>query len=243
MTSFNPDRNELLDTYKELGTVIEAFRLNHRAKFEAIMEGMRRPGRHRPRPLRHLRRRRPQLRPAVRARARLQVEVVRLRLQRPARQLQRTAATSCSTKGDYHLTRDTDTEIIMHYLSLRAAGRGPGPTGRASSAGSPRSSTAPTTSSSSTPWATWSSPATRWASGRSASPRTARCSPRPARACRCRTSASGTSARSSRASWSSNQDGVRIERFAAVAAGRRTASSSGSTSPTSPARSTTAAST
>ena len=46
-----------------------------------------RPGRDRPRPLRHLRRRRPQLRPAVRARARPQDQVVRLRLQRPARQL------------------------------------------------------------------------------------------------------------------------------------------------------------
>ena len=30
-------RDKLLDTYKQIGTVIEAFRLNHKAKFDAIM--------------------------------------------------------------------------------------------------------------------------------------------------------------------------------------------------------------
>ena len=39
MTSYHPDRKALLKTHKELGTVAEAFRLNHRAKFEAIMRG------------------------------------------------------------------------------------------------------------------------------------------------------------------------------------------------------------
>jgi len=38
MTSFNPHRLEVLDTYKEIGTVIEAFRLNHRKKYDNIME-------------------------------------------------------------------------------------------------------------------------------------------------------------------------------------------------------------
>src|SRR3954451_13655729 len=37
-STFNPNRAKLLDTYKQLGTVIEAFRLNHRAKYAAIME-------------------------------------------------------------------------------------------------------------------------------------------------------------------------------------------------------------
>jgi amidophosphoribosyltransferase len=36
--TFNPTRDKLLDTYKQLGTVIEAFRLNHKAKSESIME-------------------------------------------------------------------------------------------------------------------------------------------------------------------------------------------------------------
>ncbi len=37
MTSYNPDRDKLLSTYRKLGTVSEAFRLNHRAKAESIM--------------------------------------------------------------------------------------------------------------------------------------------------------------------------------------------------------------
>ena len=38
MTSYRPVRPQLIDTYKELGTVFEAFRMNHRAKFESIMK-------------------------------------------------------------------------------------------------------------------------------------------------------------------------------------------------------------
>src|SRR5271154_6069233 len=37
MTSFNPDRNQLIDTHKELGSVTEVFRLNHRGKSESLM--------------------------------------------------------------------------------------------------------------------------------------------------------------------------------------------------------------
>jgi amidophosphoribosyltransferase len=36
-STFNPRREKLLDTYKQIGTVIEAFRLNHQAKVESIM--------------------------------------------------------------------------------------------------------------------------------------------------------------------------------------------------------------
>ncbi len=36
-TTFNPRRDKLLDTYKQIGTVIEAFRLNHQAKYDSIM--------------------------------------------------------------------------------------------------------------------------------------------------------------------------------------------------------------
>src|SRR5207247_8209256 len=35
-TTYNPDRVKILDTYKQIGTVIEAFRLNHQAKSESI---------------------------------------------------------------------------------------------------------------------------------------------------------------------------------------------------------------
>ncbi|MEM6797990.1 MAG: amidophosphoribosyltransferase [Planctomycetota bacterium] len=37
MTSFNPDRGQLIDTYRELGSVSEVFRLSHRAKAESLM--------------------------------------------------------------------------------------------------------------------------------------------------------------------------------------------------------------
>ena len=36
-TTFDPAREQILDTYKQIGTVIEAFRLNHPAKAESIM--------------------------------------------------------------------------------------------------------------------------------------------------------------------------------------------------------------
>jgi amidophosphoribosyltransferase len=37
MTTFNPAREQLLDTYKEVGTVSEVFRLSHRGKAESLM--------------------------------------------------------------------------------------------------------------------------------------------------------------------------------------------------------------
>ena len=37
-STFNPQREKLLDTYKQIGTVIEAFRLNHQAKYESVMK-------------------------------------------------------------------------------------------------------------------------------------------------------------------------------------------------------------
>ena len=59
MASFRPDRNALINTHKEVGTVAESFRLNHREEFEAIMRRGGRAGRDRPRALCHLRRQRP----------------------------------------------------------------------------------------------------------------------------------------------------------------------------------------
>ncbi len=38
MTTFNPDRNQLIDTYKEVGSVSEVFRMGHRGKFESLMK-------------------------------------------------------------------------------------------------------------------------------------------------------------------------------------------------------------
>src|SRR5438105_2659498 len=36
-STYNPRREQLLDTYRQVGTVIEAFRLNHVAKYNSIM--------------------------------------------------------------------------------------------------------------------------------------------------------------------------------------------------------------
>ena len=38
MTSYNPDRSQLIDTHKEVGTVTEVFRLGHRGKAESLMK-------------------------------------------------------------------------------------------------------------------------------------------------------------------------------------------------------------
>jgi amidophosphoribosyltransferase len=38
MTTFNPQRNQLLETYKELGGVSEVFRMSHRGKYESLMK-------------------------------------------------------------------------------------------------------------------------------------------------------------------------------------------------------------
>ena len=40
MTTFDPDRPHLLTTYKDVGTVTEVFRLNHRAKTESLMKSL-----------------------------------------------------------------------------------------------------------------------------------------------------------------------------------------------------------
>ncbi len=37
MTSYNPDRHQLIDTYRELGTVTEVFRMSHQGKAESLM--------------------------------------------------------------------------------------------------------------------------------------------------------------------------------------------------------------
>ncbi len=38
ITSYNADRNQLIDTHKEVGTVSEVFQMNHQDRFEALME-------------------------------------------------------------------------------------------------------------------------------------------------------------------------------------------------------------
>src|SRR6266436_6107060 len=115
-TTYDPRRDKLLDTYKQIGTVIEAFRLNHQAKYDSIMREY--AGRA---AIGHVRYAtcgatdRSYAQPFERHHgckwkwfsfafngqlanfAQLRDELL--------------------TQTDYHLTRNIDTEIIMHYLS------------------------------------------------------------------------------------------------------------------------------
>ncbi len=123
-TTYNPHRDKLLDTHKQVGTVIEAFRLNHQAKFDSIMREF--AGRA---AIGHVRyatcgqNERSHAQPFERHHgckwkwfsfafngqlanfADLRDELL--------------------TKADYHLTRNLDTEVIQHFLSyeLRHDGR------------------------------------------------------------------------------------------------------------------------
>jgi amidophosphoribosyltransferase len=120
-TTFNPRREQLIDTYRQVGTVIEAFRLNHHAKYNSIMQEY--AGRA---AIGHVRYAtcgpddRSYAQPFERHHgckwkwfsfafngqlanyADLRSELLAL--------------------ADYHLTRETDTEIIQHYLSHELRG-------------------------------------------------------------------------------------------------------------------------
>jgi amidophosphoribosyltransferase len=120
-TTYNPHRDKVLDTYKQVGTVIEAFRLNHQAKFESVMReyaGRAAIGHVRyatcggqdksaAQPFEHVHGRKwkwfgmafnGQLSNYKELRAEL------------------------LSKEDYHLRRDVDTEVIMHNLSYELRG-------------------------------------------------------------------------------------------------------------------------
>src|SRR5438445_152008 len=120
-TTYNPQRDHLLQTYKQIGTVIEAFRLNHHAKYDSLMREY--AGRA---AIGHVRyatcgaNDRSYAQPFDRFHgckwkwftfafngqlanfAELRDELL--------------------SKNDYHLTRDTDTEILMHFLGHELRG-------------------------------------------------------------------------------------------------------------------------
>jgi amidophosphoribosyltransferase len=121
MTTYHPGREKLIDTHKEVGTVIEAFRLNHRGKSQSIQKEFAGSA-----GIGHVRYAtcggdaRSYAQPFNRYHgckwkwfsfafngqlanyAALKQELLQRR--------------------DYHLTRDTDTEVIMHFLSYELRG-------------------------------------------------------------------------------------------------------------------------
>jgi amidophosphoribosyltransferase len=116
LSSWNPDREKLLDTYKQMGTVIEAFRLNHQAKYESIMQEF--AGRA---AIGHVR--------YATCGAIDRSYAQPFERQHGCKwkwfafafngQLANFAdlREDLLTQTDYHLTRNSDTEVIMHYLS------------------------------------------------------------------------------------------------------------------------------
>jgi amidophosphoribosyltransferase len=124
MSSYHSGRRALIRTRKELGTVAEAFRLNHRAKFESIMKGIDGPA-----AIGHVRYAtcgaadRSYAQPFEREHGRkakwfaFAFNGQLANYQDLKRELLR--------QGDYHLTRDTDTEILMHLISHELQNEGP----------------------------------------------------------------------------------------------------------------------
>jgi amidophosphoribosyltransferase len=115
-STFSPHREKLLDTYRQLGTVIEAFRLNHHAKFDSIMREY--AGRA---AIGHVRyatcggNDRSYAQPFERhhgCKWKWYALAFNGQLANFAELRNRLL-----TQSDYHLTRNTDTEVIMHYLS------------------------------------------------------------------------------------------------------------------------------
>ncbi|MBT7171979.1 MAG: amidophosphoribosyltransferase, partial [Phycisphaerales bacterium] len=121
MSSYDPNRQQLLDTFKDIGNVAEAFRMSHPAKHEAILEKY--AGRA---AIGHVR-----YATCGQENARYAQPFERHHGRRwkwfsfafngnlsNYRQLRE----KLLQKRDYHFTLDTDTEIIMHELSYRLRG-------------------------------------------------------------------------------------------------------------------------
>lgn len=116
MTSYRADRQALLETHKDVGTVAEVFRLNHRAKFDAIMRGHDGPA-----AIGHVRyatcgpEDKSYAQPFERSHGRKSKWFAVAFNGQLANYTW--LKTELLDKGDYHLKRDTDTEILMHELA------------------------------------------------------------------------------------------------------------------------------
>src|SRR3984957_2085437 len=116
MATFNPQREKILDTYKQIGTVIEAFRLNHQAKYDSIMREY--AGRA---AIGHVRYATCGATDRSYAQPFERHHGCKWKWFAFAFNGQLTNFSQLRdellARTDYHLTRDTDTEVIMHYLS------------------------------------------------------------------------------------------------------------------------------
>jgi amidophosphoribosyltransferase len=115
-STFNPDREKLLDTYKQIGTVIEAFRMSHQAKSDSIMREF--AGRA---AIGHVRYATCGANDRSYAQPFERHHGCKWKWFSFAFNGQLANFTELRdrllTQTDYHLTRNIDTEVIMHYLS------------------------------------------------------------------------------------------------------------------------------
>jgi amidophosphoribosyltransferase len=115
-TTFNPAREQILDTYKQIGTVIEAFRLNHPAKAESVMSEY--AGRA---AIGHVRyatcgaNNRSYAQPFERPHA-CKWKWFSIAFNGQLANFAELRAELLSL-ADYHLTRETDTEVLMHFIA------------------------------------------------------------------------------------------------------------------------------
>jgi amidophosphoribosyltransferase len=120
-TSFSDGREKLLDTYKQIGMVIEALRLNHKGKFESIMRDYNGHA-----AIGHVRYAtcggddRSYAQPFQRYHSR-KWKWFTFAFNGQLANYQQLKAELLSGE-DYHLTRDTDTEVILHCLSQELGG-------------------------------------------------------------------------------------------------------------------------
>src|SRR5438477_5244368 len=120
-TMLNLVRQRLLDTYKQIGTVVEAFRLNHQAKYDSVMRQY--AGRA---AIGHVRYATCGANDLSYAQPFDRHHGCKWKWFSLAFNGQLANFAELRTKllelTDYHLTRETDTEIIMHYLSHELRG-------------------------------------------------------------------------------------------------------------------------
>jgi amidophosphoribosyltransferase len=121
MATYNPERDKLVDTYKDIGTVIEAFRINEPAKYASIMEDYAGAA-----AIGHTRY------ATCGGQTRSYAQPFQYRHGRKWKwfafafngQLTNFAELrqQLLQNHDYHLTRDNDTEVIMHYIAHEMRG-------------------------------------------------------------------------------------------------------------------------
>ena len=120
-TSYDPQREQILNTYKQIGTVIEAFRLNHQAKYDSIMRQYAGPA-----AIGHVRYATCGANDLSYAQPFDRHHGCKWKWFSFAfnGQLANFAdlRSELLSTADYHLTRETDTEIILHYLSHEMRG-------------------------------------------------------------------------------------------------------------------------